>query len=81
MASQCNRELLDEMLSWALMQSLDDPATSDELVVIMDKMKWGKIGGKTGILPELILCGGPVLKHRLLVLMKEMLSAVSVVKD
>ena len=31
--SQCNQELLDEMPSWELMQSLDDPPTSDELVV------------------------------------------------
>ena len=41
----------------------------------------GKAGGRTGILPELILCGGPVLQHRLLVLMRKMWTAGSVVKD
>ena len=45
------------------MQGLDDPPTSDELVVATDKMKWGKARRNTGILPELINCGGPVLQH------------------
>ena len=31
------------------MQSLDDPPTSAELVAAMDKMKWGKARGRTGI--------------------------------
>ena len=79
--NQCNQELLDERPSWEPMQSLDDPPTSDELVVTKDTMKWEKAGGRTGILPELILCGGPVLQHRLLVLMREMWTAGSVVKD
>ena len=63
------------------MQSLDDPPTLDKLVVAIDKIKWGKAGGRTGSLPELILCGGPVLQHRLLVLMREMWTAGFVVKD
>ena len=37
--SQCNQELLDEIPSWETMQSLDDPPTSDELGIAMDKMK------------------------------------------
>jgi len=79
--SQCNRELLDEMPSWETMQSLDDPPTSDELVAAMDKMKWGKAGGRTDILPELIVCGGPELQHCLLVLMREIWTVESAVKD
>ena len=63
------------------MQSLDDPPTSAELAVAMDKMKWGKAGERTGILPEPILCGGPVLQHRLSVLMMEIWMAGSVVQD
>lgn len=47
----------------------------------MDKMKWGKAGGRTGILPELILCVGLGLQHRLLVLVRKMWTAGSVVKD
>ena len=27
----------------------------------MEKMKWGKVVWRTGILPELILCGGPAI--------------------
>jgi len=34
-------------------------------------MKRGKAGGRTGILSELILCGGPELQCRLLVLTRE----------
>ena len=37
---------IDEMPSWEMMQNLDDPPTSDELVAAMDKMKWGKAGGR-----------------------------------
>ena len=37
--SQCNQELLDAIPSWETMQSLDDPPTSDELGIAMDKMK------------------------------------------
>ena len=47
----------------------------------MEKMKWGKAGGRTGILPELILCGGPEIQHRLLVLMKEVWKEGCVVQD
>ena len=51
----------------------------------MEKMKKGKAGGRTGgrtgILPELILCGGPEIQHRLLVLMKEVWKAGCVVQD
>ena len=51
------------MPSREMMQGLDDPPTADELVVATDKMKWGKAGRNTGILPELINCGGPELQH------------------
>jgi len=37
----------------------------------MEKMKWGKAGERTGILLELIFCGGTELQHRLLKLMRE----------
>ena len=79
--SQCNQQLIDEMPSWETIQGLDDPPTSDELVAAMEKMKRGKAGGRTGILPELILCGGPELQHRLLKLMKEVWKVGYVVQD
>ena len=63
-----------------MMQGLDDPPTSDELVFATSKMKWGKAGRNTGILPELINCGGPELQHSFLLLMREMQTAGPVVK-
>ena len=82
MTSECRQQLMiDEMPSWETMDCLDDPPTSDELVAAMEKMKWGKAGGRTGILPELILCGGPELQYGLLVLMREMWKMRCVVQD
>jgi len=34
------------------MDSLDKPPTYDKLAAIMEKMKWGKAGGRTGNLPD-----------------------------
>jgi len=79
--SQCSQDLIDSMPSWEIMDCLDDPPTFDELVAAIEKMKWGKAGGRTGILPELILCGGPELQHRLLVLMREVWKSGCVVQD
>ena len=44
-------------------------------------MKQRKAGGKTGILPELLLCGGPVLQGRLLQLMRDIWRDGEVVTD
>ena len=77
----CDQEFIDEMPSWETMQCLDDPLTIDEMVAAMEKKKLGKIGGRTGILLELILCGGPEIWHRLLVLMKEVWKTGCVVQD
>ena len=52
--SLCNQELLDEMSFWETMQGLDDSPTSDELVVAMVKIKWGKVAERCNILLELI---------------------------
>ena len=67
------------MSSWEMMQSIDYP-TADELGIAMDEIKWGKTGGRTGILLKLILCGSLGL-HRLLVLMRKIWTAGCVVKD
>ena len=40
---------------------LDEPPTKEELVTALTKMKMRKVGGKTGILPEMVLLGGEVL--------------------
>ena len=43
----------------------DDPPSMEELVHAMNKMKRGKAGGRTGILPELLLTGGAELLERM----------------
>ena len=48
---------------------LDEPSTEEELEAALSKMKRRKAGGKTGILPELVLFGGAILWNRLLELM------------
>ena len=79
--SECRQQLIDEMPSWETKDCLDDPPTSDELVAAMEKMKRGKAAGRTGVLPELILCGGPELQCKLLVLMREVWKMGCVVQD
>ena len=59
------------MPSWETLNFFDDLPASDELVAAMEKIRWGKAGWRTGILPELILCAGPEFQCRLLVLMRE----------
>ena len=49
----------------------DDPPTMEELEVALSQLKVRKAGGLSGILPELILFGGAVLRDRLLALVKD----------
>ena len=62
------------------MTTLDDPPMY-ESIAAMTKLKRGKASGKSGILPELLICGGPELTQRLLCLMTEIWHAGEVVKD
>ena len=48
----------------------DDPPTSEELKAALSQLHTRKAGGLSGIVPELILFGGPVLQDRLLALMR-----------
>ena len=50
---------------------LDSPPTDEELLQVLSKLKKGKAGGKSGILPELILCGGCELEDRILMIMEQ----------
>ena len=43
------------------MLRLDDPRTMAELEDAMSRLKARKAGGFSGIRPELVLCGSPVL--------------------
>ena len=79
--SQYNQELLDEMPSWEMIHSLDVSPTSAELAAALERLKCGKAGGNTGVLLELMFYGGPVLHHRLLVLLEVIRTARFVVRD
>jgi len=48
----------------------DDPPTSEELEDALSQLKTRRAGGLSGIVPELVLFGGPVLQDRLLALMR-----------
>ena len=67
----CDAILIPTMLD------LDEPPTEDAL----SKMKRGKAGGKSGILPELVLYGGAILWDRLLELMQATWGRGEVVPD
>ena len=60
---------------------LDYPPTIEELTVASSKLKRGNAGGRTGILPELVLYGCVELFDRLLLLMEDCWKSEKVVKD
>ena len=60
---------------------LDSPPTDEELLQALNKLKKGKAGGKSGILPELILCGGCELEDRILRIMEKIWEGGCVVDD
>ena len=62
-------------------RELDDPPTCEELRMALSKLKKGKAGGKSGILPELLVCGGTEMHDRLLKLMQEVWEEGSVVAN
>ena len=66
--SQYCQEVIDAMpVHW----ELDDPPTCEELWTALSKLRKDKAGGKTGILSELLVCGGTEMHDRLLKLMRE----------
>ena len=79
--SQYHQMVLDGMHSLPPALELDHPPTYDELIDALSKLKRGKAGGKTGILPELLLSGGPDLYDRLLLLIADVWKRGKVVKD
>ena len=79
--SQYNQAVLNKMTSLALALKLDHPPTLEELIAPLSRLKRGKVGGRTGILPELVLYEGPELLERLLLLMDDIWRGGEVVKD
>jgi len=62
--------VLDAFPTLPPLLNLDDPSTMAEHDHSISRLKAGKVEGLSGILPEMVLCGGPVLLERLLVLMQ-----------
>ena len=50
---------------------LGDIPTFEEMIQAMCRMKFGTAGGASGIVPELITCGGAALHHNLHRLIQE----------
>lgn len=63
-------------LSWIILLY-----TCDELFQVLGKLKRGKAGGRTRILPEFLIYGGSELLYRLLMLMEDIWKSEKVVKD
>ena len=60
---------------------LDELPTLDELLDALSKLKRGKAGGKTGILPVLLMYGGAEVQKRLHQIMEDVWRAGTVVSD
>ena len=79
--SQYRQETIDEIPNHPTEWELDDPPTCEELTVALSKLKKGKAGGKTGIMPELIVHRGAELTDRLLQLIQHVWQEGTVVED
>ena len=79
--SEYCQEIIDGMPSHLPCLELDDPPTLEEFLSALSKLNRGKAGGKIGILPELLLCGGAELCNRLLQVMQDVWESGTVVED
>ena len=79
--SEYHQDVPDDMPSLPPVMELNHHSTSEKLGEAMSKLKRGKAGGRTGILPELLLYGGAELQDRLLLLMDDVWKRGKVVKD
>ena len=64
-SSEYQEEAITEGPSQPVKWDLDMPPTAKKLNVALHRLKKGKAGGKTEILPEMILCGAVELWNRL----------------
>ena len=60
---------------------VDDPPTCEELATPLNKLKEGKAGGKTGLMPELLVQRGVELTDRLLQYIQPVWQEGTVVED
>ena len=74
-------EVISEIPDRPTELNIDDPPSCDDLIHALSKLKMGKAGWKTGILPELLLYGGAEVHERLLQIIQKALDKREVVKD
>ena len=74
-------EVISDMPLLPPAMELDLPPTEEELTQALDKLKMRKAGGKSGILPELILHGCPELWERMLKMIRQVWEDGTVVRD
>ena len=58
-------DVIEEQPTLDPVLELDGPPSMEELICALGKLKMGKAGGRTGILPELLIAGGIELFERM----------------
>ena len=79
--SEVDQDVVGQMPSWPTEWELDRPPSEEEMLQALGKLRKGKAGGKSGILPELLVYGGAEMCDRLLMVMKDMWEEGRVVDD
>ena len=81
MHSEYAVQVIQQIPEMSPMLELDEVPSEEELLAALSKLKRGKAGGKSGVLPELVLYGGGGLWDRMLGLMQEKWRKGEVVAD
>ena len=79
--TEYKEEVIAEIQQLPIQSHLDEPPSEEEIETALSKLKNGKAGGKTGILPEMIKYGGAELWDRVLDLVKVVWEEEAVVRD
>ena len=79
--SDYSHAVVEEFPALPVDPALDEPPSLDELLLALRRMKRGKAGGQTGILPELLIAGGEELITRILKVMEGVWREGEVVED
>ena len=79
--SQFDASVVESLPDALLRPELDNSPSESEMLAATRMMKAGKAGGESGILPEMIICGGKELHTRLLELLHLVWDECAVVSD
>ena len=80
-ATNFDAEVIGRVPQAEVRDDLDTPPTLSELQTALKRMKCGKAEGSTGVLPEMIICGGEDLHRYLLDVMVSVWQSGDVVSD